>query len=145
MKWKNEPGLHLKKWVTTFWATIDLETTKIFWRMVSFYKMLGSIKGWTGIGIRCTRLRNYVELFWNSLDNAPTYVFYLEMKVEVGVHDIRSRFTPLLKITFPETLWSFRSFERRNQDLVPLLKYHSSSCALSPRIIEIKNWIFNNF
>ena len=43
------------------------------------------------------RLWNYVELFWNSLDNAPSsIVFYLEMKdeVEVGVHDIRSRFTP---------------------------------------------------
>ena len=39
------------------------------------------------------RLWNYVELFWNSLDNAPSsMVFYLEMKVEVevGVHDIRS-------------------------------------------------------
>ena len=43
------------------------------------------------------RFWNFVELFWNSLDNAPsTIVFYLEMKVEVevGVHDIRSRFTP---------------------------------------------------
>ena len=40
-------------------------------------------------------LWNYVELFWNSLDNAPI-VFYLEMKedVEVGVRDIRSRFAP---------------------------------------------------
>ena len=38
---------------------------------------------------------NYVKLFWNSLDNAPSsIVFHLEMKVEVevGVHDIRSRF-----------------------------------------------------
>ena len=37
-----------------------------------------------------------MELFWNSLDNAPSsIVFYLEMKVEVdvGVHDIRTRFT----------------------------------------------------
>ena len=45
------------------------------------------------------RLWNYVELFWNSLDNGPSsIVFYLEMKVEVkvGVHDIRSRFTPRL-------------------------------------------------
>ena len=44
-----------------------------------------------------TRLWNYVELFWNSLNNAPSsIIFYLEMKVkvEVGVHDIRSRFTP---------------------------------------------------
>ena len=43
------------------------------------------------------RLWNNVELFWNSLDNAPlSIVFYLEMKVEVevGVHDIRSRFAP---------------------------------------------------
>ena len=41
------------------------------------------------------RLWNNVELFWNSLDNAPpSIVFYLEMKVEVeiGVHDIRPRF-----------------------------------------------------
>ena len=48
------------------------------------------------IGIRGTRLWNYVELFWNSLDNAPSsIIFYLEMKVEVdvGVHDIRSLFT----------------------------------------------------
>ena len=38
------------------------------------------------IGIRCTRLWNYMELFWNSLDNAPSsIVFYLEMKVEVEV------------------------------------------------------------
>ena len=46
------------------------------------------------LGVR--RLWNYVELFWNSLDNAPSSsVFYLEIKVEVevGVHDIRSRFT----------------------------------------------------
>ena len=38
-----------------------------------------------------------MELFWNSLDNAPSsIVFYLEMKVEVevGVHDIRSQLTP---------------------------------------------------
>ena len=42
-----------------------------------------------------------MELFWNTLDNAPSFiVFYLEKKVEVevevGVHDIRSRFTPRL-------------------------------------------------
>ena len=46
------------------------------------------------------RLWNQVELFWNLLDNAPSsIVFYLEMKVEVevGVHDIRSRFTPRFK------------------------------------------------
>ena len=36
-----------------------------------------------------------LELFWNSLDNAPlSIVFYVEMKMEVGVHDIGSRFTP---------------------------------------------------
>ena len=40
-----------------------------------------------------------MELFWNSLDNSPgpiVFYKYLEMKVEaeVGVHDIRSRFTP---------------------------------------------------
>ena len=43
------------------------------------------------------RLWNYVELFWNSLDNTPSSIaFYLEMKVEVevGVRDIKSRFTP---------------------------------------------------
>ena len=41
-----------------------------------------------------------MELFWNSLENAPSsIVFYLEIKVEVevGVHDIRSRFTPRLQ------------------------------------------------
>ena len=44
------------------------------------------------------RLSNYVELFWNSLDNAPSsIVIYFEMKVEVGVHDIMSRFTPRLQ------------------------------------------------
>ena len=39
------------------------------------------------------RFWNYVELYRNSLDNV---VFYLEMKVEVevGVYNIRSRFTP---------------------------------------------------
>ena len=37
------------------------------------------------------------EIMWNSLDNAPSsIVFYLEMKVEVGVHEIRSRFAPRL-------------------------------------------------
>ena len=47
------------------------------------------------IGIKCTRLWNYVKLFWNSLDNVPSsIVFYLEMKVEEGVQIIRSRFTP---------------------------------------------------
>ena len=54
-------------------------------------------EGWTAIGIGWTCLWNYVKLFWNSLDNAPSsIVSYLEMKVEVevGVHDIRSRFTP---------------------------------------------------
>ena len=36
-----------------------------------------------GVG---THLWNYVELFRNSLDNAPSsIVFYLEMKVEVEV------------------------------------------------------------
>ena len=38
-------------------------------------------------------------LFWNSLDNAySSIVFYLEMKVEVGVHGIRSRFTPRFEL-----------------------------------------------
>ena len=50
-----------------------------------------------GVG---TRLWNYVELFSNSLDNAPSsIVFCLEIKVEVGVHDIRSWFTPRLTVT----------------------------------------------
>ena len=38
-----------------------------------------------------------MELFWNSLDNAPfSIVFYLEKKVEVevGVQEIGSRSTP---------------------------------------------------
>ena len=42
----------------------------------------------------CPGFTASLELFWNSLDNAPSsIVFYLEMKMEVGVHDIRSRFT----------------------------------------------------
>ena len=44
-----------------------------------------------------------LELFWNSFDNAPlSNVFYLERKVEseVGVHDIRSWFTPQLKVFY---------------------------------------------
>ena len=56
-----------------------------------------TLEGWIAFGIRCTRFWNYVELFWNSLDNAPSsIVFYLEInvEVEVGVHDIRSQFTP---------------------------------------------------
>ena len=43
-----------------------------------------------------------MELFWYSLDIAPlSIVFYLEIKVEVevGVHDIRSRFTLRQKLT----------------------------------------------
>ena len=56
------------------------------------------LEGWTAIGIRCTRLWNSVELFCNSLDNAPSsIVFYLKMKVEVGVHNIKSRFTPRME------------------------------------------------
>ena len=42
-----------------------------------------------------------LELFLNSLENTPSsIVFYLEMKVEVevGVHNIRSRFTPRVQI-----------------------------------------------
>ena len=45
------------------------------------------------------------KIIWNSLDNAPSsIVFYLEMEmeVEVGVHDIRSRFT--------QTIYSSISF-----------------------------------
>ena len=50
------------------------------------------------------RLWNYVELFWNSFDNAlSSIVFYLEMKVEVevGLDDIRSLITPLVFLNFP--------------------------------------------
>ena len=73
-------------------------TKKIWTRCLVLTKFRTvNLEGWTAIGIRCTCLWNYVELFWNSLDNAPSsIVFYLEIKVEVGVHDIRSRFTPLL-------------------------------------------------
>ena len=49
-------------------------------------------------------------IMWNSLYNAPSsIVFYLEMKVEVevGVHDIRSRFTPRF---FPYHLLCLHSF-----------------------------------
>ena len=65
------------------------------------YVCLTDHDGGTVIGIRCTRLWNYVELFWNLLDNVPSsIVFYLEMKVEVElrVHEIRLRFTPRLTI-----------------------------------------------
>ena len=68
---------------------------KMFFFLVHFSNKskLLIVEGGTAIGIRCTGLWNYVELFRNSLDNAPSsIVFYLEMKV--GVHDIRSRFTP---------------------------------------------------
>ena len=44
-----------------------------------------------------------LELFWNSLVNAPSsIVFYLEMKVdvEVGVHDIRSLFIPRIILNY---------------------------------------------
>ena len=71
-------------------------------------------KGWAAIGIKCTLLWNYVELFWNSFDNAPSsIVFYLEMKVEVkvGVHDIRSRYTPRLKIISDECKMEENLFE----------------------------------
>ena len=34
-----------------------------------------------------TSLELYVELFWNTLNSArSSIVFYLEMKVEVGIH-----------------------------------------------------------
>ena len=69
---------------------------KFFSKFENFTRLVQP-EGWTATGIRCTRLWNYVELFWNSLDNASSsIVFYLEMKVEVevGVHDIRSWFTP---------------------------------------------------
>ena len=51
----------------------------------------GRTEGRTEIGIRYTRLWIYVELFWNSLDKAPSIYLNLEMKeeVEVGVHDNR--------------------------------------------------------
>ena len=56
-----------------------------------------SPKGEPRLELGVHRLWNYAELLWNSLDNAPSsIVFYLEMKVEVGVHDIRSRLTPRL-------------------------------------------------
>ena len=44
-----------------------------------------------------------MELFWNSLDNGPSsIIFYLVMKVEVevGVQDIRERFTPRFQVCF---------------------------------------------
>ena len=45
------------------------------------------------------RLELGVHRLSNSLDSAPSsIVIYLEMKVEVGVHDIWSRFTSRLKI-----------------------------------------------
>ena len=53
------------------------------------------------------RLWNYVELFWNSLKNAPSsIVFYLEtnVEVEVGVLDTRSRFIPRF-LLYSGPLW----------------------------------------
>ena len=47
-----------------------------------------------GVHLLC----DYVELFWNSLDNAPSsIVFYLEMKVvvEVDMYTILGRSSPL--------------------------------------------------
>ena len=54
------------------------------------------------------RLWNYVDLFWNSLINTlSSIVFYLAMKVEVGVHDIRSRTTPRLLYKVGRELGNF--------------------------------------
>ena len=59
-----------------------------------------------------------MELFWNSLDNVPSsIVFYLEMKVEVevGVDDIKSRFTPRLKlIQFFSILFTYMAYKNSN-------------------------------
>ena len=57
----------------------------------------GNPRGELRLELGVHRLWNYVELLWISLDNAPlSIVIYLELKVEVevGVHDIWSRFTP---------------------------------------------------
>ena len=81
-----------------------------------------------GIG---TRLWNYVELFWNSLDNAPTsIVFYLEVEVEVGVHDIGSRFTPRFQLSeFSSRIYNFRI--RTFQDDYYRIYYSNSSLILN--------------
>ena len=45
-----------------------------------------------GVNRDWNKVYTSLELFWNSLDNAPSSnVFYF--KVKVGVHDIKSRFT----------------------------------------------------
>ena len=52
------------------------------------YNCLPPPRGEPRLELGVHRLWNYVELFWNSLDNAPSsIVFYLEIKVgvEVGV------------------------------------------------------------
>ena len=82
-QWRNFPKL---------WVREPVQISSFFLKLLD----IGKSEGWTAIVIRRTRLWNYVELFWNSLDNAPSsIVFYLEIKVEVevGVHDIRPRFT----------------------------------------------------
>ena len=87
----------VNKIVYTFLLENCIYNNKQIIKSIAFYMV--NVERWTAIGIRCAPLWNYVELFWNSLDNAPTsIVFYLEMKVEVeiGVHSIRSRFTPRL-------------------------------------------------
>ena len=46
-----------------------------------------------------------MELFWNSLNNAPSYiVFYLEMKI--GVHDIRSDIPTYVKAAAHEACFN---------------------------------------
>ena len=59
-------------------------------------------------------VHRHLELFWNSLDNAPSsIVFYLEMKVKlkVGVHDISSPLVEKIHIYVKVKIidgWDFR-------------------------------------
>ena len=73
----------------------SLSITLIVLTRVNFSSCRWAPRGEPRLELGVHRLWNYVELFWNSLDNVPSsIVFYVEMKVEVGVHNIRSRFTP---------------------------------------------------
>ena len=81
---------------------------------ITFFKAVKP-RGELRLELGVPHLWNYVELFWNSLDNAPSsIVLYLEteMEVEVGVHDIRSRFTPRVKHNMPQMLLLTINIER---------------------------------
>ena len=62
-----------------------------------------------------------LELFWNSLNNAPSsIVFYLEMKVEVEVCTL-GRGSPLalsIRLIFKNNYFALKLCERRNKVVI---------------------------